>query len=83
MLDAGPDRPTAFHVVGGQFDAAYAEGAWLLRRADPAARRAWHLPRRRAGSSSCRSPNPGDYPFLSHVMVDAERGAHGTIRVTR
>ena len=26
---------------------------------------------------------PGRYPFVSHVMVDAERGAHGLFRVTR
>ena len=28
-------------------------------------------------------PEPGRYPFVSHVMVDAERGAHGLFRVTR
>jgi nitrite reductase (NO-forming) len=26
---------------------------------------------------------PGDYPFVSHVMVDAERGARGVLRVRR
>lgn len=26
VLDAGPNRSTTFHVVGGQFDTAYAEG---------------------------------------------------------
>ena len=25
---------------------------------------------------------PFHYPFVSHVMVDAERGAHGTLEVT-
>lgn len=25
---------------------------------------------------------PGDYPSVSRVMVDAERGAHGILRVT-
>ena len=28
------------------------------------------------------SPRPGDYPFVSHLMIDAERGAHGMFRVT-
>ena len=32
VLDAGPNRPTSFHVVGGQFDTTYSEGAYLLRR---------------------------------------------------
>ncbi|MEV0283727.1 MULTISPECIES: hypothetical protein [unclassified Kribbella] len=27
-------------------------------------------------------PGPGDYPFVSHLMIDAERGAHGVVRVT-
>ncbi|MEX0429333.1 multicopper oxidase domain-containing protein, partial [Nocardioides sp. DS6] len=36
VLDAGPNRPTAFHVVGGQFDTVFAEGAYLLRRNNPA-----------------------------------------------
>lgn len=28
-------------------------------------------------------PEPGHCPFVSHVMVHAERGAHGVLRVTR
>ena len=32
VLDAGPNRGSAFHVVGGQFDTVYPEGAWQLRR---------------------------------------------------
>ncbi|WP_199185815.1 cupredoxin domain-containing protein [Streptomyces carminius] len=30
-----PDRPSAFHVVGGQFDTVYHEGAHRLRPDDP------------------------------------------------
>ena len=28
-------------------------------------------------------PEAGHYPVVSHIMVDAERGAHGVVRVTR
>jgi nitrite reductase (NO-forming) len=28
-------------------------------------------------------PEPGHYPFVSHLMVDAERGAHGSFEVGR
>jgi nitrite reductase (NO-forming) len=28
-------------------------------------------------------PEAGRYAFVSHVMVDAERGAHGVFAVTR
>ena len=38
-------------------------------------------PRRRAASSSSTFPEPGHYPFVVHVMVDAERGAHGVFEV--
>lgn len=31
VLAAGPDRGTSFHVVGGQFDTVWAEGAYRLR----------------------------------------------------
>src|SRR5690606_19341935 len=31
VLAAGPNRGTSFHVVGGQFDTVYREGAYLLR----------------------------------------------------
>jgi nitrite reductase (NO-forming) len=82
VLDAGPNRPTSFHVVGAQFDTAYAEGAWLLR------------PGTARGGSQSLSLGPGQggfvetvfdeaghYPFVSHVMADAERGAHGVVQV--
>ncbi|HET8603909.1 MAG TPA: multicopper oxidase domain-containing protein, partial [Marmoricola sp.] len=85
VLDAGPDRPTAFHVVGGQFDTVFSEGAWLLRRGN-----AWHgasqvlsLGPAQGGFVELAFHQPGHYPFVSHLMVDAERGAHGVIRVTR
>jgi nitrite reductase (NO-forming) len=30
VLDAGPSRASSFHVVGGQFDTVFTEGAWQL-----------------------------------------------------
>lgn len=77
VLDAGPNRSTAFHVVGGQFDAAYAEGAWLLRRGSPGGSQALALAPSQGGFVELTFDEPGHYPFVSHVMVDAERGAHG------
>lgn len=35
VINAGPPGgATAFHVVGGQFDTVYREGAWVLRPDD-------------------------------------------------
>ncbi len=82
VLDAGPNRPTSFHVVGAQFDTAYAEGAWLLR---PGATRGGSqtlsLGPSQGGFVETVFDEAGHYPFVSHVMADAERGAHGIVQV--
>jgi nitrite reductase (NO-forming) len=83
VLDAGPNRATSFHVVGGQLDAAYAEGAWLLRPGSPGGSQSLALAASQGGFVELSLPEPGRYPFVSHVMVDAERGAHGILHVTR
>ena len=81
VLDAGPNRSTSFHVVGGQFDTVYAEGASLLRRGDGGSQ-ALALAPAQGGFVELTFPEAGRYPFVSHVMVDAERGAHGLVDVT-
>ncbi|MFD1826492.1 MULTISPECIES: multicopper oxidase domain-containing protein [Mumia] len=85
VLDAGPNRPISFHVVGGQFDTTYAEGDYLLDRRDDGdgGAQALSLGPAQGGFVELTFPEPGTYPFVSHVMVDAERGAHGTFEVTR
>ncbi|WP_110207446.1 multicopper oxidase domain-containing protein [Nocardioides daejeonensis] len=85
LLNAGPGRPLSFHVVGGQFDATYAEGRWLL--GDPAApassggAQALALLPAQGGFVELRLDEPGSYRLVNHVMVDAERGAYGTLEV--
>ncbi|MDN5892594.1 MAG: multicopper oxidase domain-containing protein [Nocardioides sp.] len=83
VLDAGPNRATSFHVVGGQFATTYAEGAWLLR--DPGGTggsQSLALSAAQGGFVELTFPEAGPYPFISHLMVDAERGAHGIFDVT-
>ena len=82
VLDAGPNRSTSFHVVGGQFDTVSAEGSYLLRDGSGGAQ-ALALAPSQGGFVELTFPEPGRYPFVSHVMVDAERGAHGLFDVTR
>ena len=36
VLDAGPSEPSAFHVVGVQFDTVFKEGAYQLTPGDAA-----------------------------------------------
>jgi len=84
VLAAGPNRGTSFHVVGGQFDTVFSEGAWLLRpgNASSGGSQVLSLGVGQGGFVELSFPQAGHYPFVSHVMVDAERGAHGIIRVT-
>ncbi len=85
VLDAGPSRATSFHVVGGQFDTVFSEGGYLLRRGNREHGGSQVLPLgvAQGGFVELTFPEPGHYPFVSHVMVDAERGAHGVFAVTR
>lgn len=102
VLDAGPNRPTSFHIVGAQFDTVYAEGAWRLRAAPPSppgtgnpaapgtpagpdypgGSQVLSLAAAEGGFVELTFPEVGRYPFVSHLIVDAERGAHGFIDVT-
>jgi len=87
LLDAGPNRPTSFHTVGGQFDTTYAEGRYLLRAAPgepdaPGGSQVLGLLAAQGGFVELTFPEPGHYPIVSHIMVDAERGAHGIVEVT-
>jgi nitrite reductase (NO-forming) len=81
VLAAGPSRGSAFHVVGGQFDRVYLEGDYLLD-GGPGGSQALALAPSQGGFVELTFPEPGHYPLVSHVMVDAERGAHGHFEVT-
>lgn len=87
LLDAGPNRPLSFHVVGGQFDRTWFEGDWLLGSAKAPSRtggsQALALAAAQGGFVEMVFDEPGRYPLVNHVMIDAERGAHGAIEVTR
>ncbi|HKX66282.1 MAG TPA: multicopper oxidase domain-containing protein [Intrasporangium sp.] len=91
VLDVGPNRPSSFHVVGGQFDTVYKEGTYLLRNGrgplDPpgtttGGSQALDLAAAQGGFVELSFPEPGHYPVVNHVMVDAERGARGIVEVT-
>ncbi|WP_341358800.1 multicopper oxidase domain-containing protein [Georgenia sp. M64] len=86
VLDAGPSRGSAFHVVGGQFDTVYTEGAYLLGGPGAAGEptggaQVLPLVAAQGGFVELTFPEAGTYPFVSHAMVDAERGAHGVFAV--
>ena len=79
VVDAGPQRATAFHVVGAQFDTVFKEGAYLLRpgNAEHGAAQVLDLAPAQGGFVEFALPEAGRYPLTDHAMVDAERGAVG------
>lgn len=84
VLAAGPNRGTSFHVVGGQFDTVWSEGDYRLGGkggAGAGGAQTLGLFAAQGGFVELTFGQPGRYPFVSHVMVDAERGAHGIIEV--
>ncbi|WP_313664276.1 multicopper oxidase domain-containing protein [Cellulosimicrobium cellulans] len=82
VLDAGPNRPSAFHVVGGQFDTVYHEGAYSLPAGSPGGSQVLGLLPAQGGFVELAFPEAGTYPFVTHAMSDAERGASGAFAVT-
>ena len=83
VLAAGPQRGTAFHVVGGQFDTVWREGAYDLRAGRDTGAQVLGLTPAQGGFVELTFPQPGHYPFVTHAMVDAERGARGIVHVRR
>lgn len=83
VLTAGPNVPGAFHVVGGQFDTVFREGAYDLKPGGPeqGGAQVLDLAPASGGFVELTLPGAGNYPFVSHIMSDAERGAHGVLRV--
>jgi nitrite reductase (NO-forming) len=84
VLNAGPSLSGSFHVIGAQFDTVWSEGAYRLRPG-PQHGGAQVLPLEAAQGGFVETVfrAPGRYPFVSHRMVDAERGAHGFVDVRR
>ncbi|MEV1117100.1 copper oxidase, partial [Actinosynnema sp. NPDC049800] len=81
VVNAGPGDLLSFHVVGGQFDAAYKEGAWTLRPGTSGGAQALDLAPAQGGFAELTFPERGRYPFVDHDMRHAEHGAHGFVEV--
>lgn len=81
IVDAGPNNPSVFHVVGAQFDTVFKEGAYQLRPGNAADGAAAELDLQpgQGGFVEVTFPRPGTYPMVTHRLADAQRGAMGTI----
>lgn len=90
VLDAGPNIPLAFHVVGMQFDTVWAEGAYSVFRggstdgvtAGATGSQTLALLASQGGFVEAVVPEAGTYSFVNHQMTYAERGASGLLVAT-
>ncbi|MBX6371481.1 MAG: multicopper oxidase domain-containing protein [Acidothermus sp.] len=83
VVDAGPNRALAFHVIGSPFTTVYSDGHYLLGPSESTSSAAQTLAvdPGAGGFVEFTVSRPGDYPFLSHVAADATLGAMGILRV--
>jgi len=77
VVNAGPNRISAFHVVGAIFDRAYLDGssAATLRGVQTV-----DVPVGGGAIFELRLAESGDYPFVTHAFADATKGAVGVLR---
>ena len=87
LMDAGPSLPCTFHVVGGQFDQVFYEGAWTLGGPDQIGAR-WSGGSQALNLGPCQGgfvefvpPQAGHYSFVTHAFADMEKGAMGVLQV--
>jgi nitrite reductase (NO-forming) len=77
LVNAGPNRISSFHIVGGIFDRVFADGS----SASPLIGvQTVNVPVGGGAIFEIRLREPGDYPFVTHAFADATKGAVGVLR---
>jgi nitrite reductase (NO-forming) len=78
VLDAGPSNSSSFHVIGSIFDTVYREGHYELQpNATQGGSQTLDLHPAQGGFVEFTLEHQGQYPFLTHDLADAEKGALG------
>jgi nitrite reductase (NO-forming) len=77
VVNAGPNRFSSFHVVGGIFERVFVDGSQHspLEGVQTVA-----VPVGGASIFEVRLKEAGDYPFVTHAFADATKGAIGIFR---
>jgi nitrite reductase (NO-forming) len=80
IVNAGPNRISSFHVVGGIFERVFQDGS----QANPLIGvQTVNVPVGGGSIFEVRLREPGDYPFVTHAFADATKGAVGVLRANR
>jgi nitrite reductase (NO-forming) len=77
VVNAGPNRISSFHVVGGIFEKVFEDGTLTnpLRGVQTV-----NVPVGGGAIFEIRLHEAGDYPFVTHAFADATKGAVGIFR---
>lgn len=74
VVNAGPNRFSSFHVVGGIFERVFVDGS----QASPLSGvQTVAVPVGGGSIFEIRLKQPGEYPFVTHAFADATKGAVG------
>lgn len=76
LVNAGPNRVSAFHVVGALFDRVYLDGSGSPLRD----LQTFNVPVGGGMIFDTHLVEEGIYPFVSHAFADANKGAVGMLR---
>ena len=77
VVNAGPNRISSFHVVGGVFERVFQDGSHTSPLAGV---QTVNVPVGGGSIFELRLRQPGDYPFVTHAFADATKGAVGVLR---
>jgi len=74
VVNAGPNRTSSFHVVGGIFDKVFVDGSQVSPLVGV---QTVGVPVGGASIFEIRLKEPGEYPFVTHAFADATKGGVG------
>jgi nitrite reductase (NO-forming) len=77
LVNAGPNRISSFHVVGGIFERVFQDGS---SSSPLTGIQTANVPVGGGSIFEVRLREPGDYPFVTHAFADATKGAVGVLR---
>ncbi len=80
VVNAGPNRFSSFHVVGGIFERVFVDGS---QQNPLAGVQTVAVPVGGGSIFEIRLKQPGSYPFVTHAFADATKGAVGVLKAAR
>lgn len=80
LVNAGPNRTSSFHVVGGIFNRVFVDGS---QTSPLSGVQTVGVPVGGGSIFEIRLKEPGEYPFVTHAFADATKGGVGILKAER